>query len=217
QTFPWFRYVVPAVVLSGMLAVTVGGSPESMFGRGAGRLIVAALLLPGVIMSWSTVARGALGSADDRRLVQGLSAVIGDRPVRRSDSALWLGQRVASDIDALPGAEPGAVLTDLSSTFSVVAAAKRPELYIVPSDRDFLAVVADPRIFGVRYVLLRSGATAGDAGVRAYPNLWAGTDPLARLVRRWRSGSPALGEFRLFKIIGPQGSPRATPTQELRR
>jgi hypothetical protein len=104
------------------------------------------------------------------------------------------------------------VLTDTSSTFAVVVAARRPELYIIPSDRDFEAVVSDPATFGVRYLLLHSPATPGDALVRQFPTLWgqAGA-PIAQLVRTWGDEADRAGEYRLYAIDDPAPRTRATP------
>ena len=86
---------------------------------------------------------------------------------------------------------------------------------MVPSDRDFLPVVADPAVFGVRYLLLRSPATPGDALAREFPELWGRTtDPVARLVRSWGDPEDPAGAYRLFAVRDPRGRPRATPTEE---
>jgi len=215
QTFPWFRYVVPAVVLAGAAAIAAGGSSAWVSARGSLRPLLILSLIPGVLMSWSTVSRGDLGSEDDQLLLDGIAEVASGSPVDASESVLELAGLVAANINEFRKVAPGAVLTDTSSTSAVVAAAKRPELFVIPSDRDFLPVVADPALFGIRYVLLRSPATPGDAVVRAYPKLWNSTaDPLARRVRSWGNPEDSTGEFRLFEIKNPRGEPRATPTEE---
>ena len=214
QTFPWFRYVVPTVLLTVLVALAAGGSSTWISGRRWVRPFLVAALVPGVVMSWSVVVGRQLGSAEDGRMVEGVVAAATGGRVVRGESALWRAQVVAADINRLGGAVPGAVLTDTSSTDAVVAASPRPELFVVPADRDFLAVVADPALFGVRYVLLRGPATPGDAVVRAYPDLFGRTDhPLARPIRTWGRPEDPAGQFRLFAVRSPRGTPRATPTE----
>ncbi|MFM7062377.1 MAG: hypothetical protein ACKO04_02625 [Actinomycetes bacterium] len=214
QTFPWFRYVVPAVLLSVLVALAAGGASAWVADRRWVRPLLVAALVPGVVMSWSTVAARDLASTDDGRLLDGAVAAATGQPVARGESPLWRAQRVAADINRLGGAAPGAVLTDTSSTDAVLAASPRPDLFVVPADRDFLAVVADPAIFGVRYVLLRGPSTPGDAVVRAYPDLWDRTDhPLARPIRSWGRPEDPAGQFRLFAVRSPRVEPRATPTE----
>jgi hypothetical protein len=121
---------------------------------------------------------------------------------------------VARDIDRRPDVLPGAVLTDTSSTFAVVAAAPRAEDYLIPSDRDFEAVVADPATFGVRYLLLRGPATPGDALVHEHPGLWADDGaPVARLVQRWGDVDDRAGEYRLYAVDHPTARPRPHPEE----
>jgi hypothetical protein len=214
QTFPWFRYVVPTVLLTVLVALAAGGSSTWISSRRWVRPVLVAALVPGVVLSWSVVARSQLGAADDGRMLEGVVAAATGGRVVRGDSALWRAQVVAADINRLGGALPGAVLTDTSSTDAVVAASPRPELFVVPADRDFLPVVADPALFGVRYVLLRGPATSGDAIARAYPDLYDRADhPLARPIRTWGRQEDPAGQFRLFAIRSPRGTPRATPTE----
>ncbi len=215
QTFPWFRYVVPTVLLTVLVALAAGGTSSWVAARRWVRPLLVAALVPGVALSWTVVAGRQLGATEDGRLVDGFVAAVRGTQVVRSESPLWRAQAVAQDINRLGGATAGAVLTDTSSTDAVLAASPRPELFVVPADRDFLSVVADPAVFGVRYVLLRGPATPGDAVVRAYPDLWDRADhPLARPIRTWGRAEDPAGQFRLFAVRSPRGAPRPTPTEE---
>lgn len=211
STFPWFRYVGGAVALSVLLVLVIGGSAADH--RHWLRPVALLALVPGVVVSTAVVRSGDLGSADDAALLRGVSAVLdGTTPSDRS-SITARAQQVAADIDRRRDVVPGAVLTDTSSTFAVVAASPRPEAYLIPSDRDFEAVVADPATFGVRYLLLHGPATPGDAIVREYPRLWANAGaPVARLVQRWGSAGDRTGEYRLYAVDHP--APRTRPSPE---
>lgn len=210
-TFPWFRYVSDAVVLAVMLVLVIGGAaPE---GRSRWIRPVALLaLVPGIVASTAVVRSGSLGAADDRRFLDGISAAIGDRPTPEAESMTARGARVARDIGRRSDVVAGAVLTDTSSTFAVVAAAPQPADYIIPSDRDFESVLSDPATFGVRYLLLRSPATPGDALIRRYPDLWTTNGaPVARLVQTWGGEGDRAGQFRLYAVDNPASHTRPAP------
>ena len=210
-TFPWFRYVAGSVTLSVLLALVIGGAPSRTRGRWLRPLALLALV-PGVVVATAVVRSGDLGAEDDARFVAGVQGALdGERPVE-SRSMVTRGMTVAEAIDRRDGVVPGSVLTDTSSTFAVVAAAPRPDVYLIPSDRDFEAVVSDPATFGVRYLLLHSPATPGDALVRQYPALWNddGT-PIATLVASWGDEQDRVGEYRLYAVDDPAPRPRPTP------
>ena len=212
STFPWFRYVVGAVVLSGVLAMVLTGTADS---RTAGwlRPVAVCCLLPGVLLSWAVVGDGDLGSRDDQLMLDALATVREGGAVAESDSVVARGQTVAVGVLAEPDVEPGSVLTDASSTYAVVAAATRPEVFIIPSDRDFEAVVSDPATFGVRYVLLRLPASAGDAVVAAHPGLATDQDAEFERVRTWGEDGDDAGRYVLYRVLNPRGEPRPTPDE----
>ncbi len=212
STFPWFRYVVGAVVLSGVLAMILTGTSGT---RSASwlRPLAVCCLLPGVVWSWAVVTSGELGARDDQLMVDSLRTVSEGGEVAEADSVVARGQTVAAGVLAEPDVEPGSVLTDASSTFAVVSAAARPEVFIIPSDRDFEAVVSDPATFGVRFVLLRVPASAGDAVVAAHPGLATDQDPGFERVRSWGEDGDDAGRYVLYRVLNPRGEPRPTPDE----
>ncbi len=212
STFPWFRYVVGAVVLSGVLAMVLTGASST---RTAGwlRPVAVCCLLPGVLWSWAVVTSGDLGARDDQLVVDAMRTVRDGGEVAESDSVIARGQAVAADVDDVPDARAGSVLTDASSTYAVVAAAERPEVFIIPSDRDFEAVVSDPATFGVRYVLLRLPSSAGDAVIAAHPGLATDQDANFERVRTWGEDGDDAGRYVLYRVLNPRGEPRPTPDE----
>lgn len=218
-TFPWFRYVVGAVVLAALVSLVVCGAGDRSRGRVALRTLVVAALVPGVAMSWHAVLDGELGATDDLATLDAVRATLSGEDTSGGRSATDTAQRhadeVAATIDRLPDAAAGAVLTDVSSTFGVVAAAPRPELYVVPSDRDFEAVVSDPATFGIRFVLVRLPASTGDAVTSLHPDLVAEEGPDESHfteVRTWGSRDDGGPAFRLYRVTDP--APRTRPTPE---
>lgn len=214
DTFPWFRYVTSAVVLSSALALVASGSWAWVEARRWVRPVAVLALVPGVVLSFSVVRSGALGADGDRQFVDGATAALhGGRPPEGA-SLMRRAQRVARDIDRRDRVAPGAVLTDTSSTFAVVAAAPRPEVYVVPPDRDFEAVVADPATFGIRFVLLRGPAAPGDAVLAAHPTIWKENGaPIGQLVQTWGEVSDPAGQFRLYRVDDAARRTRPTPDE----
>ncbi len=211
-TFPWFRYVVGAVVLSGVLALVLTGSTP---GRTAVwlRPLAVCCLIPGVVWSWGVVLRGDVGARDDQLVVEAVRTVLDGGEVPEADSVIARGQVVAAELLTDSDVVAGSVLTDASSTYAVVAAADRPEVFIIPSDRDFEAVVADPATFGVRFVLLRLPSSAGDAVVAAHPGLATDQDANFERVRTWGEDGDDSGRYVLYRVLNPRGEPRPTPDE----
>jgi hypothetical protein len=212
DTFPWFRYVVGAVVLSSLLAALCAGTTGRP-GRSILRPVAVLALVPGLVLSWSVVLDGALGSADDLATVDAVVGAVRGESLPAEESVLVRAADVAGDLSQEPGVTPGSVLTDASSTFAVVSASPDPSVFIIPSDRDFEAVVSDPGTFGVRYLLLRLPASTGDAVVAAHPGLLDDSDPEFEVVRTWGSDGDRSGRYVLVRVVDPRGEPRPTPDE----
>lgn len=210
STFPWFRYSISAVVLAGLLALVLGPTSAWL------RWLAVAALVPGVILSTSVMRSGDLGTIDDVESLDQLEAVV-DGSVDREESWLGQSQQIAADIDALGDIEPGAVICDASVCFAILANAPRPEAYVIPSDRDFQPIAANPGRFGVRYILLGGGGISGaDAVVANFPGIWdAEGAPIAELVKEWGDEDNPRTNFRLLRIKDPKGDPRPEPSEEL--
>jgi hypothetical protein len=214
-TFPWFRYVVGAVVLSALVALVIGGEQAGSRARSLLGPLAVVALVPGIILSWHAVVDGGYGAVDDEATLDAVRVALSDEAPASDETAQRRADDVAATVDRLPDAAPGAVLTDVSSTFGVVAAAPRPELYVIPSDRDFEAVVSDPATFGIRYVLVRLPSSAGDSIVSLHPDLVAESGPNEghfTEVRTWGSPEDGGTTFRLYRVTDP--APRTRPTPE---
>ncbi len=210
STFPWFRYSISAVVLSGLLVLVLGPAAAWL------RWLAVAALVPGVLVSTTVMRSGDLGTVDDVDAVRQLEAVVAGDADRNE---AWLGRaaRIAADIDAMPDVEAGAVICDASVCFPVLANAPRPEAYVIPSDRDFQPIAANPGRFGVRYILLGDpGSTGADAIVANFPGIWdAEGAPIAEVVKEWGDEDEPRTHYRLLRIKEPKGDPRPRPTEEL--
>ena len=215
STFPWLRYVVVGVAFLAVLVLVVAGH-ERALGRRA--LTVAALLalVPGIWWTLAVVRADDLGSFDQTDTVAALESTLRGATPTAETSLLVQGQQAAAEIDALEGVEPGTVLMDQASLW-VLHAAPRPEVYIVPSDRDFLPALNDPEQFGVRYVLMLSAAGADQVSA-LYPDMWDGGGAVdVELVAEWGDEDDPKTHMRLFRLEDPDPRNRAKPDPEFGR
>ena len=106
-------------------------------------------------------------------------------------------RQIAADLDAraLP---PGSVLLDDFLGFPIPLNSGNPKQFVITSDRDFKAVLADPAASGIEYVLVPSPTDLGrlDAVNRQYPALYAGGMANASLVQEYLD----LGGFSTWRL-----------------
>jgi hypothetical protein len=140
-------------------------------------LLAAALPIAGVGLLSPTLAReesyfltGAL--APDRAWEDQRKAL------HRYDQDRTLAQWL--DEQALPR---GAVILDVGTGFSVFLSSRRPEQFVITTDRDFQQTLSNPTAPAIRYLVTRSGSVVfpHDAITVAIPDIDA--DPSFRLVR----------------------------------
>jgi hypothetical protein len=221
-TFGWLRLHLPVAVLSSMLlallfapvrplASSVGApAPAPTPGStrpGPGRRAVRGVALAGAVAvlavptsAWAmSDHRLGVGEVPQLRWVlhpDHLSE--GDRNTKAIPTS---AAAIAAAIDALR-LPPGSVVMD---TFTPCASlmlmnSVHPHQFVITSDRDFQRVLADPVAFRARYLLVPPPGGYGDldAVVRAYPGLYEGGAPGARLVRTF--DEPGCPRLRLYRI-----------------
>jgi 4-amino-4-deoxy-L-arabinose transferase-like glycosyltransferase len=104
----------------------------------------------------------------------------------------------ADSVDAYLARHPHwTVLVDTFTASSLVLRAVRPTQFVISSDRDFHAVLANPRgRVSALLVPQPVGIARLDAINRAYPRLWAHGLPWARLVKTFRGNE----NYRLYWV-----------------
>jgi hypothetical protein len=210
STFPWLRYAIGGVVLVAMLALTLAPAGLPL------RVLGVAALVPGAVLTATLTSGGGYGHVDAERLRPAVEEVMeGHSP--KYTSTMGSGATIATDVDALGDVEAGSVLCDAASCFAVLANAPRPEVYVIPADRDFEPLVADPARFGVRYLLVPSpGASNYDAVKASHPGIWEGeAEAAGRLVQEWGDAEDPRSHWRLYEVDDPVGRPSPHPDEEL--
>jgi hypothetical protein len=103
-------------------------------------------------------------------------------------------QGIAEKINQVPG--NSLVALDTFTGFAIVTASSDPQRFVVTSDRDFEAAIAEPSRHNVKYFVVPQpvGRAAEDRFNQAYPSLWASGGGFAVLEKDLGSG------FRLYRV-----------------
>ena len=98
----------------------------------------------------------------------------------------------------------GDVITDAASCMSnLITTIARPKLFVIPNDRDFQRILADPITFHTHYILEPDPTNGQNTGVLStqYPNLWTTGAGFTKMVHEF-PGRAACPAFRLFRVLG---------------
>src|SRR5262249_43158147 len=90
----------------------------------------------------------------------------------------------------------GSVLVDAADGFAIVLAAPDPSTYVITPDRDFKAMLADPALWNVRYILV---APTHHVVEQTYPGMFETGAGIGRRVRDFPGGNGGY-EWRLYRI-----------------
>lgn len=193
QSFGWLRFyigTVPLTVVLGACAVAANGETVKRRVRFRSRTVaLGATAVAICLVVQNGLAAGTLiDPALAREEVQATTILAG-RPSSHELTAKQMavaGAAMASHVDALaPGS--GTVLIDAATGFPIILQSRSPTQFIITSDRDFEAALADPAIHGVRYLIVENDDPR-DAVLRTYPGLAHGGGDLADLVAEYASG-----------------------------
>jgi hypothetical protein len=139
-----------------LVTTTAGPGPGRLAGphprrvRAVATLLAVALALPAATITLRVP-----------RLAREESEWLTDAGAARTAGLARLHARVARDLDAMSLPE-GSVVTDSAYAFAIIVASRNPRQFVITSDRDFAATLADLRRSHVRYLLI-SASGAADA------------------------------------------------------
>ena len=114
-------------------------------------------------------------------------------------NSIDFGMQVAPLVEALD-TDHGLIACDSTTCFPVILNVKHPDRFVVTSDRDFQAVIAQPQVYHVEYFLVLDPAQGGsrDELNIIYPGLYEDGGGFSI-----RVGDA--GPFRLYRVVGPTG------------
>ena len=97
----------------------------------------------------------------------------------------------------------GDVVTDNSTSCvpEMITTMNQPKLFVIPNDRDYQRIVADPITFNVHYVLEPDPTVTPVTAMNIqYPNLWTSGAGFTKRVHQFPARGTCPG-FRLFRVI----------------
>ena len=205
SSFAWGRYVISVVPLTIML---LGAASVSIVAApGANRrmipLLICSLAAVSSLIGLVLTRSGELETGDERAQLAAVPTPYGTGEPYAPNSAVTIGSRIAAGIDALHPRH-GEVLTDTAAAFAIVINADDQRDYVIPADRDFERINADPGIFGIRYILVPDASSSAYNAVSAErPSLYEDGAGIATLVKEWPGGRQMPG-FRLYELNADQ-------------
>jgi hypothetical protein len=194
---PALRYQIFVIPYTFVVFVYILRSLKSRFGVLSSWVALATCAVLGLsnVASVMTISDPSQSQSDNYPAVQAFQT---NKTVEQLGypTALDFGQDMAPKIEALDK-DHGLIACDSTTCFPIVLNARDPKMYVVTSDRDFQAVVAQPRIYHVEYFLVQNSNR--DALNITYPGLWEDGAGFASLVGDVGNG------FRLYRIVGDTG------------
>jgi hypothetical protein len=83
----------------------------------------------------------------------------------------------------------------------IVVRGNQPKLFVIPNDRDFQRVLADPIVFHTRYLLVPDPGNDEPGQVNhLYPGLWKTGAGFTKMVHQFK-GQSACSAYRLFRVL----------------
>jgi hypothetical protein len=83
----------------------------------------------------------------------------------------------------------------------IVVRSNQPKLFVIPNDRDFQRVLADPIVFHTRYLLVPEPGNDEPGQVNhLYPGLWKTGAGFTKMVHQFK-GQSACSAYRLFHVL----------------
>ena len=125
--------------------------------------------------------------------------------VERSIAATFSTERkIAAYLDGLDLPE-SSVIVDTVYGFAVVAASTTPKSFVVPSDPDFTALLNDPTLTGVKYLLAvpPEGRGVSDALNVRYPTLFETGADISTLELEIPNDGDSQPTWRLYRVDEP--------------
>lgn len=201
------RYVIVSIPLAVLVAGVCLASfraarPRGAWGGAALSAAVAAMLAAALPTGAAVAMDPAFSPSDGVRLQIALRLVTPSSDQMASTRRFVEDRAVAAYIDSLHLSR-GSVLLDDFIGFSVILDLRRPEQFVITSDRDFARALDDPASAGIRYVLVpppHSILGALDAVNRAYPSLYDTGADVATLVHRFTDSSDAHYDWKLYRV-----------------
>ncbi|KAA0920031.1 glycosyltransferase family 39 protein [Dietzia sp. ANT_WB102] len=223
MTFPFLRFYISAVPLAVLCVVFIaprrGGvrarrlgpmpaerRPDPMVGVRPVQVVGLLVVVAGLPVSAFAMLSPAL-SQEQHALHTAVVPWLGysDPDLRFEQQAIIASfdteRRLADHLDAL-GLPEGSVLMDTVQGFPIIASTKRPDRFVIPSDRDFVTILNDPAGHGVQFMLTvpNEGRGTSDALNLRYPTIHDNGAGIATLVMEVLNSGNDRPTWRLWRV-----------------
>lgn len=113
-------------------------------------------------------------------------------------------RQIAEYLDSM-NLPPSSVITDTVYGFAILAASREPKTFVIPSDPDFTALLNDPSVGGIRYLLSvpPEGRGVSDALNLRYPTLYETGADIATLELEIPNDGDSQPNWRLYRVNQP--------------
>lgn len=220
SSFGWLRFSITVIPMTWVLAAITLGQGFSLPAtrwthhiRGTLRGALAAVVVTSLVVAWPISAAAMLSSTIGREEsgpLRVMAAELSGSSQRISEQAhLAVAGDVAAYLDRM-ALNDGEVLADAALSFGVILRSDDPKQFVITPDRDFEAVLADPVVFGIRYLLVPNPGGVGglDAINRKYPGIYENGASFLTLVREFRDGESEYRNWRLYEVTPQAASAR---------
>lgn len=226
STFPFLRFFIVAIPMAATLALL--GVPDGVMAPAkrpgkyapavteaepqrrsrATYVAVAATLAIGI-----PVTAVGMSQPDYAPQEYGLAAVLAPNPEdvsvraateQRIARTFGTERRIADYIESLDLPD-SSVITDTVYGFGIIAASRRPKVFVIPSDPDFTELLNDPTANGIRYLLSvpPTGRGTSDALNLRYPTLYETGAEVAALELEIPNDGDGQPDWRLYRVEEP--------------
>lgn len=226
STFPFLRFYIIAVPLTACLAMLAVPEGALVDPKRRGRYSPPAVALPARRRSWLAYAPVALlfaatlpvtawgmGQPEYAPQEYALGAVLDPDPdnvterkalEHRIAASFSTERKIADYLEGLGLAE-SSVITDTVYGFAVLAASHEPKMFVIPSDPDFTALLNEPSLGGIRYLLAvpPEGRGQSDALNLRYPTLYETGADIATLELEIPNDGDSQPNWRLYRVNEP--------------
>ncbi|WP_199253519.1 ArnT family glycosyltransferase [Mycolicibacterium mengxianglii] len=225
-TFPFLRFFIVAIPLTASLALLA--VPDGQFatpvrpgryaqrspGNAAGPRPWAAYAPAALAMAVTIpVTTWAMGQPHYAPQEFGLGAVLAPQPdnvsaqkarEHRIARTFTTERRIAAFLDRLDLPD-GSVITDTIYGFAILAATRRPRVFVIPSDPDFTQLLNEPEGNGIRYLLAvpTAGRGTADALNLRYPTLYNTGSDVSTLEMEFINDGDGQPDWRLYRVNEP--------------
>jgi hypothetical protein len=176
-----------------------------------GVMVAVIVLSPSIPTTMAGMSNKMVGWQESQEL-----GYVFDRPLTKADLADKQHYptilRMSHYISGLHSPDGNIVVDNSSQCIpEVITNVPNPKVFVIPNDRDFQKVLADPLTFHAHYIIVppSTGTNVNTATVKAYPTLYDTGAGFATMVHQFNpSGTGLCPTLRLYRVTG---HPNLTP------